>query len=294
VVFIVLALAFLGPDRAGESAGRLDVAGASTVTGGLLLFVYALHHGATDGWRSPVTAVLFGVAVALLVAFVRIEARSAAPLVPRAIARNRSLLIADLTAFLANSACLSFIFIGSLLMQQGLGYSPVKTGLAWLATTVTMFPVAMAGARMASRLNVRWLLIAGLLLFATGAVWLMRIPAHGSYLTGLLPAFLCAGVGFGLAGPAIQICALQGVDPVDSGLASGLVETMREIGGAAGVAAVSTVLVTGTGLSGFHTAFAVSAVLAMAGAAGAAAAFAHNSRRPARIRSLGREPEAIL
>ncbi|HVX44905.1 MAG TPA: MFS transporter, partial [Mycobacteriales bacterium] len=109
-VFIALALIFLAPDRAGERSGRLDVAGASTVTAGLVLFVYALHRGATDGWRSPSTGVLLMLAVLLLAAFARIEARSVAPLVPPAIAKNRSLLIADLTAFLANSACLAFIF----------------------------------------------------------------------------------------------------------------------------------------------------------------------------------------
>ncbi|HVX45323.1 MAG TPA: MFS transporter, partial [Mycobacteriales bacterium] len=176
-------------------------------------------------------------------------------------------------------ACLAFIFIGSLLMQQGLGYSPVETGLAWLATTATIFPTAMVGVRISARVNIRWLLIAGLLLFTAGALWLMRVPAHGDYATDLLPAFLAAGIGFGLAGPAIQISALQGVAPADSGLAAGLVETMREIGGAAGVAAVSTALVAGSGLHAFHTAFAVTAVLAVAGVIGAAAAFAHNSRR---------------
>lgn len=283
LVFIVVALAFLVPDRPGDRTTRLDVTGASTVTGGLLLFVYALHHASTHGWISASTLLLFVAAVMLFGLFARTEARSAAPLVPATIRRNRGLMIANLTALLANSACLSFIFIGSLLMQQGLGYSPIKTGIAWLATTATMVPVAMSGARLSARMNMRWLLIAGLSLFAVGALWLTRIPADASYVTGVLPAFLCAGIGFGLAGPALQIGALAGVSAADSGLASGLVETMREIGGAAGVAAVSTVLVSGTGLSGFHTGFVVTAVLAVSGVATAIVAFAHSARghRPA-------------
>lgn len=276
MVFIALALAFLAPDRPADRATRLDVPGASTVTGSLLLFVYALHHGATYGWLSASALALFASTAVLLGAFARIESRSLAPLVPATIARNRGLMLANLTAFLANSACLSFIFIGSLLMQQGLGYSPTKTGLAWLATTATILPTAMVGARLGSRMNMRWLLITGLVLFTAGALWLTRVPAHGSYLADLLPAFLCAGLGFGLAGPALQIGALAGVKPQDSGLASGLVETMREMGGAGGVAAVSTVLVAGGGLSGFHTAFCVTAVLAIAGAFSAAVGFVHN------------------
>jgi sugar phosphate permease len=127
------------------------------------------------------------------------------------------------------------------------------------------------------------LLIAGLILFTAGALYLTRVPTHASYLTDLLPAFLLAGLGFGLCGPALQIGALAGVSPADSGLASGLVETMREIGGAAGVAAVSTVLVTGSGLHSFHAAFTFSGVLAIASVIVAIAAFAHNGCAKGRV-----------
>lgn len=275
VLLIAVAAIFLGSDRSGDHTTRLDIAGAGTVTSGLLLFVYALHQAADRGWTAVSTLVLFAAAAALLAGFVRIEMRSAAPLVPAAIMRNRRLMIANLTAFLANSACLSFIFIGSLLMQQALGYSPVKTGLAWLATTATVLPTAMVGARLGTRMNVRWLVIIGLSLFAFAAIWLTTVSAHAGYVTGLLPAFLCAGLGFGLAGPALQIGALAGVSASDTGLASGLVETMREIGGAAGVSAVTTVLVRGAGLAGFHAAFTFTAVLAIAGVLTAAIASIH-------------------
>jgi sugar phosphate permease len=135
--------------------------------------------------------------------------------------------------------------------------------LAWLATTATVFVAAMVGARLVARVGIRWLLVSGLSLLIVGTLWLTRVPAHASYVADLLPAFLLAGVGFGLCGPALQIGALSGVSQAASGLASGLVETMREIGGAAGVAAVSTVLVAGSGLRGFHTAFAFIGVLAV-------------------------------
>jgi EmrB/QacA subfamily drug resistance transporter len=274
VLFIVLAAACLAPDGAADRTSRLDAAGAVTVTASLLLFVYALHHAADHGWISASTLVLFAAAAVLLAAFTRIEARAAAPLVPASILRNRTLVAANLTTFFAYCALLSFIFIGSLLMQQGLGYSPTKTGLAWLATTVTVFPSAMAGARLATRMPVRSLLITGLSLVTVGTLWLTRVPPHASYLTDLLPAFVLAGLGFGLCGPALQIGALSGVPRSVSGLASGLMATMREIGGAAGVAAVSTVLVTGSGAAGFHAAFLFVGVLTVIGLVAAATGFA--------------------
>ncbi|TQM38511.1 MFS transporter [Pseudonocardia cypriaca] len=279
IALLVAALVFLSADRAGERAPRLDVGGAITVTGGLLLFVFALHHAAGHGWFTSSTLALFAAAAALLAVFVRIEARSAAPLVPAALLRNRTVVAANLTAFLAFSALLSFIFIGSLLMQQALAYSPAITGLAWLSTTVTVFVAAMAGARFVARVGVRRLLIIGLSLVAIGALWLARVPAEAGYVTDLLPAFLLAGVGFGFCGPALQLGALSGVSRSDAGLASGLVETMREIGGAAGVAGVSTVLVAGSDLDSFHTAFTVVGVMAFLGVVVAATGFARSAVR---------------
>lgn len=250
----------------GGVAGSVGV-----VAGGLLTFVYALHHAAGHGWISATTLALFAVAAVLLVAFVRIEARCAAPLLPLPTLRNRRLVGAYVTAFVVSCAFLSFIFIGSLLMQQGLGYSPVMTGLAWLATTAVLFVAAMAGGRLAARVGGRRLLIVGLSLFTAGALWMIRVPADGDYVTDL------AGIGFGLVEPALQIGALTGVSESDAGLASGLVETMREIGGAAGVAAVSTVLVAGATLDVFHTAFAIIAGLAVLGVVVATVGFARRS-----------------
>jgi predicted MFS family arabinose efflux permease len=161
-------------------------------------------------------------------------------------------------------------------MQQVLGYTPSATGLAWLATTVTAFVAAMAGGRLVGRMHTRWLLITGLMAVTAGTLWLARIPADAGYLDGLLPAFLVVGIGFGFCGPALQIGALSGVAASDTGLASGLVETMREIGGASGVAIVATALVGGTGLSGFHTGLVITAVIALLGVIAAAAGFARS------------------
>jgi EmrB/QacA subfamily drug resistance transporter len=279
IVLIALAAVFLVADRAQRSAGRFDVAGASTVTGGLLLLVYALNRGADYGWASASTLLLFGAAALLLAAFVRIEARSRHPLVPAAALRNRTLVAANLSAFFTFSAFFSFIFLGSLLMQQGLGYSATKTGVSWLATLVTAFVAsAFPGAQI---VGVRRLLVTGLSLLAIGVLWLTRVPSDADYVTDLLPALLLAGVAIGLCAPSVQIGALSGVSDAATGLAAGLVETMREIGGAAGVAAVSTVLVSQLGFDGFHAAFLVICIAAALGALIAAVAFERRARSAA-------------
>jgi EmrB/QacA subfamily drug resistance transporter len=292
VLLIGLVAVFLAADRPERRTAKLDISGATTVTGGLLLLVYALNRGADYGWTSATTLVLFAAAAALLAAFVRIEARSPAPLVPTAALRNRTLVAANLSAFFTFSAMFSFIFLGSLLMQQVLGYSPTKTGLSWLATSATAFVAsAVAGARLVAAVGVRRLLVTGLSLLAVGVLWLTRVPADANYISDLLPAFLLAGIGVGLCAPSAQIGALSGVSDSASGLASGLVETMREIGGAAGVAAVSTVLVSRTGLSGFHAAFAVISITAALGALTAATGFQH-AARPAEQPALDTQPRA--
>lgn len=277
LVLVALAITCLKADVARGRSGRLDVAGASAATGGLLTSVYALHHAATHGWASVSTLAWFLAAGALMAAFVLIERRSPAPLVPGRTLRNRTLVAANLTALLAFGAFFSFIFLGSLLMQQGLGYSPMETGLAWLATTMTEFGTASAAGRLTAVMSVRRMLVTGLTLLAIAMAWLTQVSADGDYLIGLLPAFLLAGIGFGLCVPSLQIGALSGVTEAESGVASGLIETTREIGAAAGVAVVATVLVAGTGLDGFRTAFAAIGVLAGLGVVTAMIGFRRSS-----------------
>jgi predicted MFS family arabinose efflux permease len=279
VVLIGLAFVVLARDSARRSDGRFDAAGATTITGGLLLLVYALNRGAEHGWTSTSTLLLFAVAGLLLAAFVAVERRSHSPLVPAAALRHRSLVAANLSAFFTFGAFFSFIFLGSLMMQQVFGYSPTKTGVSWLATSVTAFVAsALTGALLVSKVGVRKLLVTGLTLLSIGMLWLARVPADADYMSDLLPAFLLAGVAIGLCAPSVQISALSGVAESSAGIASGLVETMREVGGAAGVAAVSTALVSRTGLAGFHAAFVLIAIVSGVGAVTAAVAF---QRRPA-------------
>jgi EmrB/QacA subfamily drug resistance transporter len=291
VVLIALAAIFLTVDTRDRRGGseRFDFAGAVSVTAGLLLLVYALNRGAEFGWGSASTLGLFAASVVTLSAFVGIEARSHSPLVPASSVRNRTLVAANLSAFFLFGAFFCFIFLGSLFMQQALGYSPTQTGVAWLATSATSFvAAAFAGSKLIAVVGVRRLLVAGLSLLAISALLLTRVPAGGHYATDLLPALLLAGVGGGLSAPAAQIGALSGVTHSMTGLASGLVETMREIGGAVGVAAVSTVLVSHanqiTGAANpaahghaaantFHAAFWVMFTLAALGTITAAIAF---------------------
>ena len=210
----------------------------------------------------------------MLSAFVGIEARSRSPLVPGSAVRNRTLVAANLSAFCLFGAFFAFIFLGSLLMQQVLGYSPTRTGVAWLAATVTsFFAAAIAGAKLVGAVGVRRLLVAGFTLLAIAALLLTRVPAGAHYATDLLPVLILAGLAGGMSAPAIQIGALSGVTHSMTGLASGLVETMREIGGAVGVAAVSTVLVSRAGVNAFHAAFWVIFVVAALGALTAAIGF---------------------
>jgi EmrB/QacA subfamily drug resistance transporter len=279
VLLIAMAAVFLPADAgARRSSERFDVAGAVTVTAGLLLLVYALSYGAGHAWASGPRLGLFAASVVLLAAFVRIEARSRSPLVPGSSVLNRTLVAANLSAFFTFGAFFAFIFLGSLLMQQVLGYSPTRTGVAWLATTATSFvAAAITGGKLVAVVGVRRLLVVAQSLLAISMLLLTRVPAGGDFAIGLLPALLLAGVAGGMAAPAAQIGALSGVTNSMTGLASGFLETMREVGGAVGVAAVSTVLVSRAGVNAFHAAFWVISAVAALGALTAAIGF---PRRP--------------
>jgi EmrB/QacA subfamily drug resistance transporter len=300
VVLIALAAVFLPADARDSRRGeQFDTAGAVTVTGGLLLFVYALNRGAEHGWGSWPTLALFAVSAALLSVFAATEARSRSPLVPGSALRNRTLVAANLSAFFLFGALLSFIFLGSLLMQQVLGYSPTRTGVAWLATTAMSFvAAAVTGAKLVEVVGVRRLLVAGLSLLAVSALLLTRIPVGGHYTTSLLPALLLAGLGGGMSAPAVQIGGLSGVAPTLTGVASGLLETMREIAGAIAIAVVSTVLISRAASGGgvadpagavnaFHAAYWVIFTVAALGAITAAIAFQRRA-------SQAPEPEPAL
>jgi EmrB/QacA subfamily drug resistance transporter len=306
LALILLSARFLPADQRASGPRQFDTLGATTVTGGLLLLVYGLNRGVDHGWTSAATLVVFAAAAILLTAFVRVEARSRSPLVPGSLLRNRTMVAADLAAFLLFGAFFSFIFLASLLMQQLLLYSPTRTGVAWLATSVTAFLAAgIAGARLVSSFGVKRLLVIGLSLASVGLALLTRVPVGASYLADLLPALVLVGAAIGLSAPSVQIGALTGVAGRSAGLASGLVETMREVGGAVGIAAVSTVLTSrirdanaladpaareSALFGGFQSAFTVTLVLAVLGVLVAAIAFPRSSNDEAQLGDAADRP----
>jgi EmrB/QacA subfamily drug resistance transporter len=279
LLLIAMAANYLPADhleRTGDKP-RFDVAGAVTVTGGLLALVYGLNRGADKGWANGGTIGLFVAAAVLLAAFIVVERQSKSPLVPGEALKNPMLVAANFSAFFTFGAFIAFIFIHTLMMQQILGYSPTKTGVAWLATTLVSFVVAgITGTKLAATVGVKKLLIVGQALLAIAYFMLTRVPQDASYLKDMLPWMALAGMGGGFAAPAVQIGALSGVPEHMAGLASGFVETLREVGGAVGIALVTTVLVSRSShgaLAAFHASFWVIAIIAALGAVSAAVAF---------------------
>lgn len=279
-LLIALAMKFLPKDQNPVHTERFDTLGAATVTSGLLLLVYALNKGADYGWGSVSTLSLFGGAAVLLALFGLIESRSKSPLLPGRILKNRDMVAADLSALLIFGSFFGFIFLGSLMMQQAFGYSPVKTGAAWLSTSVVAFVAAAAtGAKLIGKFGVRKLLLIGVVLLIVAMSLLARIPASVNYFKDIFPAFVLAGITIGLVAPSLQVAAMSKAKAAETGLAAGLVEMMREIGGAMAIAGVSTILATHLAkaarlsspmaqqagiMHGFHLAFVLLAVTATA------------------------------
>ena len=227
------------PESRAELGGRgFDVAGALSVTAGLALLVYALVDANDAGWGSSQTLALGALALALLVAFVAIEARSAHPLVPLRIFRNRPLRGGNVAVVLNTAALFPMFFFITLYTQEVLGYSPIEAGLAQLPLGVTIAATATLSPRLVARFGHRLTLVAGLGVVAAGLLWFAAISADGSYLSDLLGPSLVVGVGAGAAWVAGMVAATSGGDETESGLASGLVNTSQQLGGALGVAAL--------------------------------------------------------
>ena len=243
---IALSPVLLDETRALDVARRFDLAGAATVTAALSLLVYALVDAGAAGWASLQTIGLIAASILMLAAFAVIEQRSSAPLMPFRIFRLPALLGANVAGVLFGAAVYGMFFIITLYLQQVLGYSPLEAGFAWLALSVTALLTSVGGAQLVTRTGPRRPLVAGLAIAAAGIWLLSRLPAEGNYLSDLLPALIVSGIGIGLAFVTMSIGALEGVEERDSGLASGLVNTTQQIGGALGVAILSTIAVTRT------------------------------------------------
>ena len=280
---IALAAAVVTPmliveSRSPERHG-FDVLGAVTVTAGLALLIYSVVGTIDHGWGSARTLLGLGAAAALIIGFLVREATARSPLIRLGILRDRTLSSANLVGLLTGASLFSMFFFISLYLQRVLGYSPLKTGFAYLPLALTIFLSAGAASALVGRLGVRPTLVAGLMLVAGGLVLFAQIDANGSYLGDVLVPSLLVAAGLGLSFVSQTLAATAGVRAAEAGLASGLINTSQQVGGALGLAVLSTLATdraqhaAATGFSapaalveGFQVAFLVGAAFAACGA----------------------------
>ena len=223
---------------------RYDPFGAVTVTGGLSLLVYAVSTAPQVGWATARTVSLLAVSVILLAAFVVIESRLEAPLMPLRIFRLRTLAGANAVSMLLGGSFFAFIFIGTLYMQQVLGYSALKAGLAWLAASLTSVAFAGLSQALVTRGWGKLVMAAGMAMIGGGILWATQVTVHANFWGSLAGPFIVVGVGTAFAFIPVSIAALAGVAEHEAGLASGLLNTTQQLGGAIGVAVASTIAAT--------------------------------------------------
>ena len=252
-----------------------DVPGAVLVTAGLSSLVYAITQAGQDGWLAGRTLGFFGAALALLSTFIAWELRHPEPLMRFGIFQIRTVSGANVAGFIMGTAMFAMFLMLTLYMQQVLGYSAMKTGLAYLAVAGTAIVWSAVAAQLVTRIGVKPVLVAGMALLTGGLVYFTQVSVSGSYLSDLLPGFLLIGIGIGFSFVPISIAALAGVQAAEAGLASGLINTSQQIGGALGIAALSTIatsqtsdaIATGSALPdalvhGFSAAFLAGVIIA--------------------------------
>jgi EmrB/QacA subfamily drug resistance transporter len=279
----LVALAFtpgLIPESRSESATRhFDAAGAFSITAGLSVLAYALLDASSSGWGSTKTIGLLGLSVALIAAFVAVELRSESPLVPFRIFRLRTLTGANVVGVMLGASLFSMFFFISLYMQQVLGYSAIHAGLSYLPLAVTIIIAAGLGGQLVTRFGFKAILAAGMAFVAAGLAWFSQVSVGGGFLTDILGPSVLAAIGLGFGFVTSTIAAVSGVEEREQGLASGLINTSQQIGGALGLAVLSTIAtsrtdhVMATGAStlpnalteGFQSAFLGGSVMAFIG-----------------------------
>jgi MFS family permease len=264
-----LVLARVPADAAGRERVRPDVGGAVTLTAGLIAVTFGVHESIGSGWLSAQTLVPVLGGIGLLGAFVAVEARVAAPLIPLATLRKRSLLYANLAAGLLWASFLGLIYEATLFTQQVLHYSPLAAGAATIPIAVLSLGVsAKVAPKVITRIGAAKTLAIGMTVQGAGLLLLTQVPTGASYLADIFPAFSIVGVGLGFAQVAMQIAAFAGVEPDEAGLAGGAVETSREMGGALGLALLVSVALGGTtnGTEVFHRSVLAAAIFAAASA----------------------------
>jgi EmrB/QacA subfamily drug resistance transporter len=277
----ILAPRILPESRSSEEAQNFDIPGALTVTGGLALLVYAVVKAVNEGWGSTATLVRLALAAVLLVAFVVIELRQRYPLMPFSIFRLRTLRGANIVGMLIGMSLFSMFFFISLYLQDVLGYSAIKTGVSYLPLAVGIIVSAGGASVLVTRIGFKPTLIGGLVLISAALIWFSQVhDPGGSYLSDILGPSLLAAFGLGFAFVPVTIAAVTGIEPDEAGLASGLINTSQQVGGALGLAILATVANSRTqsllhaGLhstsvaltKGFDRAFLVGAGFAIAGA----------------------------
>jgi len=275
---------------------RFDPAGAVTVTGALLLLVYTISNAQQAGWGSARTIMLLAVSAALLAAFVAIEARAAAPLMPLRIFRLRMVAVANAVGLLLGGSFFGFVFIGTLYMQQVLHYSALETGVAFLATSVTSVMLAAASQKLVTVISAGPVMALGMAMIGGGILWATQVPVHGQFWSALAGPLFVAGAGTAFAFVPVSIGGLAGVAEQEAGLASGLINTSQQLGGALGVAIASTVAATRLGTllgqgkpvnvaltDGFHLALWVCGAIALLALPVTATLLIRRTRRPASL-----------
>ena len=274
VLAIVLAPILLDESR-DSSVKTFDLPGAVLVTAGLSSLVYAITQAGQDGWLAGTTIGFAVVSLALLAGFVGWELRHPEPLMRFGLLRTKTVAGANVAGFIMGTAMFSMFLMLTLYMQQVLGYSAMETGVAYLAVAGTAIIWSGVAAQLVTRIGVKPVLVSGMTFLTAGLIFFTQVSVGGSYVTDLLPGFLLIGVGIGFSFVPITIAALAGVEPAEAGLASGLINTSQQIGGALGIAALSTIATSrtedavsaGTGVpsalvDGFTNAFVAGAIIA--------------------------------
>jgi EmrB/QacA subfamily drug resistance transporter len=280
---LALAPVLLGESR-DAGARSFDALGAVLVTGGLSTAVYGITQANDWGWSSGTTIGVFAAAVALLAAFVVRETRAQDPLMSFSIFRIKTVAGANIAGFILGTALFSMFLMLTLYMQQVLGYSPLKTGVAYIAVAGGSIVWAMVAQMLVTRVGVKPVLVTGMSLLTIGMLYFTQVSVEGSYLGDLLPGFLVIAVGMAFSFVSISIAALAGIPAKQAGIASGLINTSQQIGGALGIAVLSSVAVAHTTsatkagdavpqalTSGFQAAFWVGAGVAAVGVVAALA-----------------------
>ena len=273
----LLALRMINNEVDEDKPETSDVAGAVTVTGGLLVLVYAIVKAPAYGWGSWKTIALFAVAVVLLASFIVVELRSRAPLIRLGIFRTRSLSVANTAMFLVGSGLFAMFFFATLYVQQLRGYSPIKAGLAFLPFTFGIIIGATLAQQFIKRIGVRAVTLTGLVIATGGMLLYTQLSLSGGYWGELFPAVMITSTGMGLVFVPVTLLATTNVPHEDAGLASGLFNTSQQIAGALGLAVLSTIAASRTSskldsgtakhaatLSGYHLAFLIGAALMVA------------------------------